>query len=103
MDAVVAVASSGEPPWQLGNRRTVHLPPGRSRDHAGVKAVTEGEAIRWLQTVIDLGAEFLVLPEDAGWWPLEYRDLKRYLESHARLITEQPHVCTLFELGLERL
>jgi hypothetical protein len=98
-DAKVAVVSRGDPALLgLGTRQAWHLPLDSYGQYAGHHPANGREATRQAKAAHARGAQFLVLPSVELWWLEYYRELDRYLRSQCRLVVQQPHVCTIYEL-----
>lgn len=78
--ATVLVVSRGDMELlKLDGQRAWHFPQNEEGEYAGYYPVDSSAAIAHLQSLIDKGAEYLLLPNTAFWWLEHYRGLEEWL------------------------
>ena len=88
--AAVAVASRGdEELTNLPGREAMHFPRSADGRHLGYHPATGTDAVRQLEDVRSLGAEYLILPETERWWLDHYEELtERLYGCHTEVLDE---------------
>jgi hypothetical protein len=100
-DSTVVVAAGGD--WRLLNLQnlaTVELVAGDvGPDEAGFDG---GAIVAQLESHRRRGARYLLFPKTAEWWLERYAALRLHVAMNCSLVTEQRHVCSLYELDPPR-
>jgi hypothetical protein len=95
----VAVVSRIEMPGlQLGKRQTWLMGPDVKDPDDDQTSSTVSEAARWVQAAMFGGAEFAILLDPPAWGLADCDQLISCLQTSARLVTYQPHLCVIFEV-----
>jgi ATP-binding cassette subfamily B protein len=86
-DATVMVATKGDSVLlDLDGRRAWHFPQDLGGGYAGHYPGDSGEAIRHVERLRELGADFLVFPSTALWWLEHYPGLSEHMGNRYRKI-----------------
>jgi GT2 family glycosyltransferase len=97
--ATVLVVSRGdEELLRVDCRRAWHFPREDDGTYAGHHPAGSDEAIAWLETQRDAGADCIVFPATASWWLQHYAGLRRHLEERYRRSFSDPGTCVIFDL-----
>lgn len=98
-DATVLVASKGDDELlKLDGRRAWHFPQREDGVYAGYYPSDSAAAIAHLESLQEMGAEFLVFPRTAFWWLDHYDEFRQYLESNYQLVLHDEDTCMIFAL-----
>jgi glycosyltransferase involved in cell wall biosynthesis len=98
--ATVAVVSKGDAELtQLAGVRAWHFPQDADGVYAGHYPATSADAVAHLETLRARGAGFLLFPATALWWLEHYNELKAHLETHYRLVVDDPDACVIYDLS----
>jgi glycosyltransferase involved in cell wall biosynthesis len=95
----LAVISRGDAQLLAVERREAwHFPRGDDGNYAGFHPANSGEAIACLEEVRKQGADYLVIPETAGWWLDHYNGFSTHLHSRYRRISHRHEGVVIFDL-----
>jgi hypothetical protein len=98
-DAVVAVASRGDESLvDLDARTGWHFPRSEDGRWAGHYPRDGRDAVVHLEDLRRAGLQYLVFPTTALWWLDHYPELRRHLETHARLVIRRDDACVIYAL-----
>jgi hypothetical protein len=98
-DARVLVVSRGDDELlRLDDRAAQHFPQGERGLYAGHYPADSAAAVAHLESLREAGAQFLVFPGTALWWLDHYKDFRRHLEAHYRVVANEPATCLIFAL-----
>lgn len=78
-----------------------HFPQAESGAHASVVPVDSDVAIAHLESLRLRGARYLLVPPTSFWWLEHYGAFRDHLQSHYRLVLDEPDVCLLYALEPE--
>ncbi len=97
-NAVVLVVSKGDGDLlKLGGCEGRHFPQDKHGAYAGYHPADSTEAVEHLQSLVDGGAQYLLLPNVAFWWLEHYRAFAEHLEQlHERIW--QDDCCLIYRL-----
>ena len=97
--ATVLVVSDGDGALLKlgGQRRGWHFPRDAEGNHDGQPA-DSADAIARLEKLRAKGAGYLLLPKPSFWWLDHYKEFRKHLEGHYRLIVRQDDVCAIYSL-----
>jgi hypothetical protein len=99
-DSTVLVVSRGDDLLvDLEDRRGWHFPQESDGTYAGYYPADSEEAIGHLDDLVESGADYLVLPRTAFWWPDHYAELARHLAAHFRLVVRLDETCLIYALS----
>ncbi|HEU4735685.1 MAG TPA: hypothetical protein VFS48_01505 [Solirubrobacterales bacterium] len=99
VDAVVAIASKGDPGLiEIEGRTGLHFPRDAEGRYAGHYPKSSEEAVAHVESLIEGGAQFLCLPATASWWLEHYQGLAAWLDSHCRVAARDPGTCLVYDL-----
>lgn len=98
--AVVAVVSDGDDDLlDLDGQHAMHFPCSSDGTHLDRPVPDAGTARAQLAVVQERGAEFFVVPAPACLSSRRYCGLLAVLRAEHRLVTQQKHVCEIWELA----
>jgi hypothetical protein len=95
---VLVVAKGDDDLVDLPRQRAWHFPRAINGKFAGCYPANSEEAIRHLEQLRYLGAEYLVIPRTSFWWLEFYQDFTRHLQQRYRIVTYQENVCVVYGL-----
>ena len=94
--ATVAVASKGDDALvSLEGFTGWHFPQAPSGEYAGWYPADSDDAIAQVRTLVERGAQYLVVPATATWWLQHYPGLRRYLDEHGREVALEAGTCSI--------
>jgi GT2 family glycosyltransferase len=97
MDAKVLVVSRGDRELtRLGAREAGHFPQSEEGGYAGHHPADSAAAIKELERLRAVGAQYLVVPPTSAWWGVYYRDFFEHLDDRYERV-ENPH-CEIFRI-----
>lgn len=79
-----------------------HFPRRADGVHAGHHPADGAAAVRHLESVIDEGAGYFVLPATEMWWLDHYGELRDYLDAYGTVLVSDPESCTVVQLSSPR-
>jgi hypothetical protein len=101
-DSTVVVVSKGDRELtRLEGRRAWHFPQTKDGIYAGHYPTDSNEAIRHLEELKSLGANYLVFPPSASWWLQYYGEFHRHLESNCHLVMRNEQDCSIYAMGID--
>lgn len=97
VEATTLVISHGDPTLLLlGQRRAWHFPRDASGAAAPFSIVDGAAAITHLESLVKLGARYLVVPTTGVGWIMAFPEFKSYLERTFQLIVRRFETCLIF-------
>jgi hypothetical protein len=97
--STVLVVTKGDPALlSLGERLTWHFPRAEDGQYAGFHPSDSEDAIRRLEALCKLGAEYLVIPASSAWWLDHYSALTAHLQAAADTLLSDPAIGFIFRL-----
>jgi glycosyltransferase involved in cell wall biosynthesis len=98
-DSRVLVVSRGEEALlRLGRRQAEHFPQSPTGLYAGHYPADGAAAAGHLEELREAGAEYLVIPAEAGWWLEHYPELRETLEDEGELLAADPRAARIYAL-----
>lgn len=98
--SAVAVVSRGDSELvRLQGFQTRHFPEGPDGDASWHHPADSQWAISHLETQIDEGVGYLLIPATAFWWFEYYPEWTRYLDERASLLVDRPDTCRIYQLA----
>jgi glycosyltransferase involved in cell wall biosynthesis len=95
---VLVVSRGDDDLLDLGGRKAWHFPRSADGNYAGHYPASGEDAIRHLEHLRSMGAEFLVFPATSMWWLDHYLDLNQHLQDQYRCVVAEPDTCLIFAL-----
>jgi len=98
-DATVAVVSKGDAALlEIDGRSAWHFPQRADGTYTGYYPFDSASAIAHLEELREKGADHLAFPAPSIWWLNHYEELRRHLESHYRVVSEDPEAGLVYAL-----
>src|SRR5262249_11698498 len=98
--SVIVVSKGDDQLLALDGRRAYHFPQNDDGVYAGFHPADSAEAISRLEAVRAQGrGDFLLFPQTEMWWLDHYRDFKRHLYDHYRVVAGEQQSCLIFVLS----
>jgi len=85
---------------ELFGRDAGHFPQTPDGRYLGHHPADSAEAIERLATLLDAGAQYLVVPSTSFWWLEHYVGFREYLEQHGRVIAYHEDVGIIYAFGV---
>jgi 2-polyprenyl-3-methyl-5-hydroxy-6-metoxy-1,4-benzoquinol methylase len=96
---VLVLSEGDENLVELHPCRGSHFPQEEDGTYAGYHPLDGPGAVRQLdETIRKNGSQFLLIPQTALWWLVEYRELEEYLNRHGTRVIDQPDICVMYTL-----
>jgi hypothetical protein len=95
---VLVITRGDEALLRLGRRQGGHFPQTRTGLYAGHYPSDGDEAVAHLEELREAGAEYLVIPAEAGWWLEHYAELRTVLETTGELLPSDSQTALIFAL-----
>lgn len=98
--ASVLVVSRGDPRLlEIDGIAAAHFPQDASGDYAGHHPHDSEQAIAHLEQLRQRGAQYIAIPETAGWWLEFYERFAEHLSNRTEMVSERPGTCVIYGLG----
>jgi|GEM_PF-835099 len=94
---VLVVSRGDEALLRLGRREAGHFPQSPTGLYAGHYPADDVAAAAHLEELCAAGAQYLVIPAEAGWWLEHYPELRRALEK-GELVATDPEAARIYRL-----
>ncbi len=97
--ATVLVVSRGDYRLvHLGGRQAWHFPRAENGLYAGYHPRESADAIEHLETLRNLGADFLLIPATSLWWLDFYGGFRNHLDERYEPVADRPDSCMIYDL-----
>jgi len=100
---VLVITRGDEALLRLERRRGEHFPQTQTGLYAGHYPADGDEAVAHLEELREAGAEYLVIPAEAGWWLEHYPELKATLDDDGELLPSDPQTALVYALSPRQL
>jgi glycosyltransferase involved in cell wall biosynthesis len=95
---VLVVSRGEEALLRLGRREAGHFPQSPTGFYAGHYPADGAEAVAHLEELRAAGAQYLVIPSEAGWWLEHYPELRKVLEDEGELLPADLDAARIYAL-----
>lgn len=98
--AHVAIVSKGDPELLAMKRlKATHFPQQEDGEWTGYHLADSAACIAHLDDLIERGVRWLVIPRPQLWYLDHYAAFAAHLSENHRLVTQQRHLCAVYELN----
>jgi hypothetical protein len=98
--ATILIISRGDPGLvDIDGVNGRHFPCDASGAWAGFYPVDDDQALEWLLSEADRGAQYLAVPATSSWWLDHYTGFSAHLARGGGIVEDEPDAVRIYRLG----